>query len=504
MDGRGEPGWQDWRLPGYRVLRRVGVGGSGAVWLAVEHRSGDLVALKRLRPGADPAARREAAALAALEHPHLVRLRRVLPDGAGLVLVLDHAAGGSLADLLDRRGRLRPGELVTALAPVAAALAAAHAQLLVHADVSPGNVLLDAAGRPLLADLGTSRLAGGLAGQPHGTAGYVAPEVAAGAPPGPPADVYGVAAVAWRGLTGRCVDEVWVADRSAAAVAAGAPEAMAGLLAAALDADPAARPSATAFEQAMLAALPAEPLTLAGGPSAAAGLAVTGPVAAPAGTGPADASEIEQSSGGGRHRRRPATRPRRPRARRWWSPRRWVARAALTAVAVGVAAVAGLAWGAAARSTPSAEPALPVAAPPLSASRLPPSPADTPDPDWAAVLDRLDATRAAAFAGADQRLLDGVYAPGSSPLAEDGQELARLAAAGRTATAVRHRLVSVLLTRRDGDRVVLRMVDRLPPYEIRRRDGTVLASQPGRGERMQHVELAMTSAGWRIAAVEPL
>src|ERR671926_261864 len=88
---------------------------------------------------------REAALLGALDPPHLVRLHEVVhqPRRGGpprVALVLDLLAGGSLAAVLDRRGRLRPGEVVTALAPVAAALAHAHDRGVVHGDLSPGNV----------------------------------------------------------------------------------------------------------------------------------------------------------------------------------------------------------------------------------------------------------------------------------------------------------------------------------------------------------------------------
>src|SRR5438309_584724 len=80
------------------------------------------------------------------------------PDGA--VLVLDLADGGSLAELLAVRGRLTPGEVITAVSPVAAAVAYLHAAEIVHGDVSPANILFTPGGVPLLADLGVARLTG--------------------------------------------------------------------------------------------------------------------------------------------------------------------------------------------------------------------------------------------------------------------------------------------------------------------------------------------------------
>ena len=149
---------------------------------------------------------REAAMLTELDHPHLVRLHRVVRrevrgGAADVALVLDLLGGGSLATLLARRGRLRPGEVVTTTAPVAAALAQAHERGVVHGDLSPGNVVFTAEGRPVLTDLGTARLVGE-AGRAEVTPAYVDPVVARGGAPGPASDVFGVAAAAFHALTG--------------------------------------------------------------------------------------------------------------------------------------------------------------------------------------------------------------------------------------------------------------------------------------------------------------
>src|SRR4051812_9387130 len=114
------------KLRGYAVERLLGRGASGEVWRARVLSSGAPVALKRI-PTADDQqrarARSEAALLCALEHPNLVRLHSVVSTADALVLVLDLADGGSLADLLSARGRLSVGEVITAISPVAAALA---------------------------------------------------------------------------------------------------------------------------------------------------------------------------------------------------------------------------------------------------------------------------------------------------------------------------------------------------------------------------------------------
>jgi serine/threonine protein kinase len=114
-----------WRIPGYVADELIGFGAVGEVWRGRDLVSGEVVALKRLRvPDDDGHARlrREAALLAALDHPHLLRLRDTVRTDDRWVLVLDYAAGSSLASLLLDRGRLRPGEVVTALSPLAAAL----------------------------------------------------------------------------------------------------------------------------------------------------------------------------------------------------------------------------------------------------------------------------------------------------------------------------------------------------------------------------------------------
>ena len=95
--------------------------------------------------------------LAGVQHPHVVRLRGVHGVDDALVLVLDLAPGGSLARLLATRGTLSPGEVVTLGVPLAQALAAVHAQGLVHGDVTPANVLFAADGRPLLGRPGRRR-----------------------------------------------------------------------------------------------------------------------------------------------------------------------------------------------------------------------------------------------------------------------------------------------------------------------------------------------------------
>jgi hypothetical protein len=160
-------------VPGLRMLRRLGAGSRGEVWLAQEEPGGDRVAVRvrgiAARGSADGPAdgpaqarlARRAALLRRLEDPHVVRVRRLVDclDG-DRALVMDHAVGGSLADLVDVRGPLTAGEAATVVMPLARTMAALHRRGLVHGRLGPGDVLFTVDGRPMIADLGCGVLLG--------------------------------------------------------------------------------------------------------------------------------------------------------------------------------------------------------------------------------------------------------------------------------------------------------------------------------------------------------
>lgn len=217
-----------WKIGGYIAEELLGYGASGQVWRGRAGRTGEAVALKVLHlrdDGAVRSARAEAALLSALDHPNLIRLRELLADADDAVLVLDLAPGGSLSDLLARRGLLTPGEVIGTLAPVAAALAYIHEQGVVHADVSPANILFTSTGVPLLADLGVARLLGD-AEPAASTLAYLDPAVAAGGAAGAATDVFMIAAVAFHALTGR---SPWSGTSSAELIEAAASAEIADL-----------------------------------------------------------------------------------------------------------------------------------------------------------------------------------------------------------------------------------------------------------------------------------
>ena len=198
----------------YRLREQIGRGGMGVVWRARDERLGRDVALKVLHPwiADDPELRerfeREAAALARLEHPNVVRLYDVLENDGQTVLVLELVDGVSLDRLIAGRS-LDWDETRRYGAPVAAALAHAHTRGVVHRDLTPANVLVErGTGRVVVTDFGLARLARSsrsapISGVLAGTPEYWAPEQAAGRATGPATDLYALGCILFRMLSGR-------------------------------------------------------------------------------------------------------------------------------------------------------------------------------------------------------------------------------------------------------------------------------------------------------------
>ena len=170
----------------YRVIRRLGAGGTAAVFLARDERLGREVAVKRLH-GAEVTAqtaqrlRREARIMASLRHPGLVTVYDMLMDEDELLLVMEYVRGETLADVLASAplGWERTREL---LEPVAAALDHVHGHGVVHRDLKPSNILVGSDGTVKVADLGLATAAEITKITPPGTIlgtpAYMAPEQA--------------------------------------------------------------------------------------------------------------------------------------------------------------------------------------------------------------------------------------------------------------------------------------------------------------------------------------
>ncbi|HYH69240.1 MAG TPA: protein kinase, partial [Urbifossiella sp.] len=206
--------------PKYRVVRRLGEGGMGSVWLArheVMHRD---VAVKVIRPdllsrpGAAGRFLREVRAAARLDHPNIVRAHDAEQVGDSCLLAMEYVAGDTLAELV-KDGPLPVGEACRAVRAAARGLAHAHAAGLVHRDVKPHNLMRAADGTVKVLDFGLAGVGAGEviaaggdgltgAGMVVGTPDYIAPEqVADPHAADARADIYGLGCTFYHLLAGR-------------------------------------------------------------------------------------------------------------------------------------------------------------------------------------------------------------------------------------------------------------------------------------------------------------
>ncbi|HEX5403828.1 MAG TPA: protein kinase [Pseudonocardiaceae bacterium] len=263
----------------YRLTERVGSGAMGVVWRARDERLERIVAVKQLllQPGlsaeraeeARQRAMREARIAARLQHVNVVIVYDVAEHEGQPWLIMEYVPSRSLATAL-RDGPLGPHQVISIGAQAAAGLAAAHAAGVVHRDVKPGNVLLGDDGIVKIADFGISRAVDDVVltatGLLSGTPAYLAPEVAKGASPASPSDVFALGATLYAAVEG--TPPFGLADNPLALlhlVAGGRvrPPTKAGpltpVLLNLLRADPAARPTMR-DAHAQLAALAAAPV----------------------------------------------------------------------------------------------------------------------------------------------------------------------------------------------------------------------------------------------------
>ena len=247
----------------YVLICPVGQGATGTVWRGIERTSGQQVAVKLLHEGLLRQPKlvtrfvQERTILMMVRHEHIVGVRDLFSVGESLALVMDFVAGGSLRERLRAARSLAPAEAARLLAQVAAALTEAHGLGVVHRDVKPDNILLQATDGRLdvrLTDFGIARVldAAGLT-TPHaiiGTPHYRAPEAISDGDAGPAVDVYALGIVLYELVSGRTpyggeplavlrhhVDNL--PDRPA-----GMPDEVWAVIQSCLDKDPARRPPA--------------------------------------------------------------------------------------------------------------------------------------------------------------------------------------------------------------------------------------------------------------------
>ena len=208
------------RIAGYVLKEQIGRGGMAVVFRAHDERLDRTVALKILAPGLadDEAFRqrfiRESRAAAAVDDPHIIPVFEAGEASGALFIAMRYVSGGDVGAAAKRAGHLPLEEVAAIMSQVASALDAAHARGLVHRDVKPTNMLLDAgstSGRPdhvYLSDFGLSKPQMTSAkltetGQFLGTLDYISPEQVSGQAAGAPADQYSLACAAFELLSGR-------------------------------------------------------------------------------------------------------------------------------------------------------------------------------------------------------------------------------------------------------------------------------------------------------------
>ncbi len=202
---------QESLLGRYSLERELGRGGMGTVYLARDVTLDRPVAIKFLRAdlATDRGARsrflHEARTAARLAHPHIVPIYAVAAEGSRPFLVMALVDGETLGARVRRRGALPPDAGERLLRELAWALGYAHAQGVVHRDLTLENVLIERdSGRALLGDFGLATALETVESQPcFGTPGYLAPEVIRGEPATTASDLYALGVVVWHALAGR-------------------------------------------------------------------------------------------------------------------------------------------------------------------------------------------------------------------------------------------------------------------------------------------------------------
>lgn len=204
------------RIPGYKVLRKLGAGAMATVYLARQLSLDRPVAIKILpkKFSNDPKFierfYKEGRAAARLNDQHIVQAYDVAQAGESHYFVMEYVDGETVHDRLIRQKRFSEKDAIEVVRQVALALKHAHAQGFIHRDIKPKNIMINLAGVVKLADLGLARAvsdkeaAEAEAGKAYGTPYYISPEQVRGQVDiGPPADIYGLGATFYHMVTGR-------------------------------------------------------------------------------------------------------------------------------------------------------------------------------------------------------------------------------------------------------------------------------------------------------------
>lgn len=273
-----DQGPESWpRLPGFRIERKLGEGGVGTVYAAIDEKLNRRVALKILRQSADTSVRRrildEARKAAALGDPAAVTIFSVLDEADPPAIVMEWIEGFPVDRFAERLNFEQKARL---LGEIARALAVAHAGGLVHRDLKPDNILVGPDLRPRLLDFGLALSIEEARQQGQGFAGtplYASPEQVAGQSVAPASDVFSFGSLMFKVLTGRApfagdnIRQVFEAIATTAPpflrdVAVGVPEDLQAICLACLSWNPSDRPAAADIALELGRFLVGEPIRL--------------------------------------------------------------------------------------------------------------------------------------------------------------------------------------------------------------------------------------------------
>jgi len=197
----------------YRLLKKIGKGGMGEVYLAQNEETGREVALKILPSELTRNTqyierfRREATSVARLEHPHIIKVYEIDEQDGVYFFSMEYLGGLTLRSFIDRSGRIPVPDAVAIITDIAGALEFAHSRGIIHRDVKPDNIIADESGAFKVMDFGIARMEEGtqltVTGSIMGTPDYMSPEQASGKKVDLRADIYSLGIVFYEMVTGK-------------------------------------------------------------------------------------------------------------------------------------------------------------------------------------------------------------------------------------------------------------------------------------------------------------
>ena len=198
----------------FQLIRMLGQGGFGEVWLAYDPQMEAQIALKVLHQGLMSdghfvkSVQREASLTQKIDHPNVVKIHEIGETAGRMYIAMAYIDGPTLAETIETGRRWSIDQVIMLVSQVASALDATHAQGVVHRDVKPANILIDAEGHAHLVDFGLAHAAMSSIGASAnsvgmGTAAYMSPEQAGGQAGDRRADIYSLGVIAYELLTGQ-------------------------------------------------------------------------------------------------------------------------------------------------------------------------------------------------------------------------------------------------------------------------------------------------------------